>query len=120
MADLGRWQAWLDGEIQVEAATMEAELGGEMSCRIHKDGRVTGGLKYHEGKMNAYAEARRLSLDPANLDANMAAFRKRWADELERRKTTEPSSPPWIAYATGGLEAADRTLAALKTGGGPR
>lgn len=97
---------------------MREELNGATYCRDHKDGRVTGGLKYHEGKMAALAEARRLARGPGDLRAALPSFRNRWLAEFERRREAEPPSPPWVAYATGGLEAADQTLDAFTRIGG--
>lgn len=92
---------------------MEVELGGFSSCTLHKDGRVTGGLKYHEGRMAAFAEARRIVSGTDDPETGLQDYAKRWREELERRKGAEQPSPSWVAYATGGAEAAMESVAQL-------
>ena len=111
--DADRVAAWLDDMVARSAASMEVELGGETACRIHKDGRVTGGLKYHEGRLAAFAEARRIVRRGSASSEDVRAYHERWRAELDRRIDTAPPSPPWIAYATGGAEAADEVAAVL-------
>ena len=109
---LRRWLEWPDDEIGAAAAAMSEELGAATYCRVHKDGRVTGGLKYHEGRMAALAEARRLARGPGNVKVALSPFgRAGWSSQ--RRRAAEPASPPWVSYATGGFEAADQTLEAF-------
>lgn len=102
-----RWVHWLDGMISTSAAAMQAELGDQTACRVHRDGRVTGGLKFHEGRMTAFAEARRMARVADQLDdAYLTDYRERWERELEHRISAARPSPPWVAYATGAAEAA--------------
>lgn len=85
---------------------MSAELGGASACTVHKDGRVTGGMKYHEGRMTGFAEARRVTRRADDPTAAVRELHRRWLDELDRRRGEDRPSPPWVAYATGGAEAA--------------
>jgi hypothetical protein len=106
-ARFARWISWLDDQIEASAESMRSELGGATACRVHKDGRVTGGMKYQEGRMAAFAEARRLGASGSDdLSDALATFERRWLDELEHRASAEQPSRPWVAYATGGAEAA--------------
>jgi hypothetical protein len=117
---LQRWMAWLDARIDDEARAMSQGLGDSTTCRVHKDGRVTGGLKYTEGRLAAFAEARRLGRDSHHLEDSLAAFVLTWREELERRTNETPTSMPWVAYATGGAEAAELAVAAFDEPGGDR
>lgn len=111
-----RWMAWLDAEIERAAAGMNLEIGDATACTIHKDGRVTGGLKYHEGRMTAFAEARRLGRSSTDLPGDLQSLGEKWQAEFERRRDTQPTSPPWTSYATGGMEAAQEAIAAFAAG----
>jgi hypothetical protein len=113
-SQLDRWIAYLDGEIALAAANMEVELGEESACTVHKDGRVTGGLKYQEGRLNSFAEARRLARDPAGLEDGLSRYKTKWEQELDRRRSAHRPSMPWISYATGGLQAAEAAVEAFK------
>lgn len=108
-----RWIAFLDGEIALAAATMTVELGDESMCTVHKDGRVTGGLKYQEGRLHALAEARRLA-GSDDLDSALQGLVARWQTELDRRRGSESPSLPWVAYATGGVEAVEKAVGSLR------
>jgi hypothetical protein len=92
-----------------------AALGGEAACRIHRDGRVTGGMTYHEGRLVALREARRLlsASPPERWPGELSALRDRWAADLETRKRSRINTPAWIAYATGGHDAAVEVRAAI-------
>lgn len=103
---------WLDTQIETAARAMIGQVGDDSACTVHKDGRVTGGLKYHEGRLNAFAELRRLAQDGRLDAATMAEVERRWSGELSRR-SDEPSSPLWISYATGGVEAVEEARVAL-------
>jgi hypothetical protein len=92
-------------------------LGGETACTIHRDGRVTGGMTYHEGRLIALREARRVLevSDTAAWHTEISGLRDRWAADLELRRASRIDTPPWIAYATGGYDAAAEALAAIET-----
>ncbi len=92
-------------------------LGGEAACTVHRDGRVTGGITYHEGRLIALREAQNLieGSTPDTLPSELVALRDRWRNELETRRTGRINTPPWVAYATGGVDAATDLLAAIET-----
>lgn len=104
------WEEWLDAEIETAATALGNELGEFSACTVHKDGRVTGGMKYYEGRMTAFAEARRASRGDQELEQALTVLARTWAAELEKRKGATDPSPPWVAYATGGAEALDEVL----------
>jgi hypothetical protein len=103
---------WLEAQIEMAARAMSGELGDSSVCTVHKDGRVTGGLKYHEGRMSAFAELRRLWRRGVLDDAVLAEVESRWAGESSTRGK-EHSSPLWVSYATGGVDAVGEARAAL-------
>ena len=96
----------LDRLIAEAARTIEAETGSATACTLHRDGRVTGGLKYAEGRLVALREIQRALAagDPVE------PIRSRWQDEHDRRRAADLPSPPWVSYATGGLEAVTEVL----------
>lgn len=97
----------LHARVDAEAAALETSLGGESACTLHRDGRVTGGMKHREGRLVSLREAARAVESSADPFAALGAHLQRWQDEYRRR---EGASLPWRAYATGGLEAAEEAL----------
>jgi hypothetical protein len=95
-----------------------AALGGEAACTIHRDGRVTGGMTYHEGRLVALREISRLleRSGPATWHDEIAGVRDRWTADLETRQASRVNTPPWIAYATGGHDAAVEALRVIDIG----
>lgn len=96
---------WLEEEIVLAGEAMSQELGEGSVCTVHKDGRVTGGLKYQEGRMIALADVRRALVRGERETVALNVAEKRWSAEFERRRSSSPSSPMWVSYATGGLDA---------------
>lgn len=108
----------------VEAAIHLAEKqylqqsGGQGVCQIHKDGRVTGGLKYAEGQLVALHNIRRrLRSLPGNTATQSRALIEEeaygWQRELEGQRQREYPSTLWLAYCQGGLDACQQVLAQL-------
>lgn len=112
--DTEQWMTYLEAEIAAAAAAMEVELGANSMCTVHKDGRVTGGLKYREGRLSAFAEARRLARARSDIEAALTAQLQRWSNELDRRRKSSTPSMAWVAYATGGFDASREALEALE------
>ncbi len=106
-------------------AKMLAQVGEASICQLHKDGRVTGGLKYLEGRLVALSELTRslkqssgddlLSALPALLDS----FHDKWQRQLTQHQSTRPSSMPWVAYCQGGLDAICEIQTWLETANDP-
>lgn len=96
----------LDELISTTEETLRNEMGAVTSCQIHKDGRVTGGTKYLEGKLVGLTRLRRVVTEAAEDDVREALRAELTAWEAEWRLRTEAPhpSPPWVAYATGGLD----------------
>ena len=107
--------AMIEPLVAAAAADYEAQLGGRAACTVHRSGRVTGGITYFEGRLVALREALRI-VERATADEirpQLTALRDRWAEDLERRRTSRVNTPPWVAYATGGFDAAGEALASL-------
>ncbi|MCS6848539.1 MAG: hypothetical protein RMN52_12610 [Anaerolineae bacterium] len=91
--------------------TMSSQLGDGSACQVHKDGRVTGGMKYAEGKLVALNDLRR-KLDAAGEITDDAALREildaetaRWRSGLENQRHRPKPAMPWLAYYQGGIDA---------------
>lgn len=72
------------------------QMGNASMCEIHKDGRVTGGLKYQEGRLVEFG---------ADI---LTAAQIKWTQQLERYQVPECPSIPWIAYSQGGVDAIEQ------------
>lgn len=88
-----------------------AQTGGAAVCQLHKDGRVTGGLKYDEGRLTVLQTARRM-LPSADDDQAYATYRaaieselQNWQAELRAQQAKEQPALPWVAYRQGGVDA---------------
>ncbi len=90
---------------QAEAAYLR-EAGGETVCTLHKDGRVSGGLKYEEGRVVALRDLQRAlkRVTPDGASTTLGDELTRWeADLAHQRAAARPL--PWVAYAQGGVDA---------------
>ena len=111
MASTADLTTWLAQQVESTGASMAAQMGAQTLCELHHSGRVTGGLKYEEGKLAAFSALRRAlqhSDDPA---ATMTAILADWEADLARYITADPRSMPWVAYAQGGVDACRLCLA---------
>ncbi len=87
---------------------LQGQMGNETACTLHKDGRITGGLKLAEGRMVALHTLIRLVRDApveADLTALVDAERSAWQQRRDEARRRTPSSLPWLAYAQGGIDA---------------
>ncbi|BCX02176.1 MAG: hypothetical protein KatS3mg053_0114 [Candidatus Roseilinea sp.] len=89
---------------------MSSQLGEGSACQVHKEGRVTGGMKYAEGELIALNDLRRkLNADPAVDDAALRAIVSveiaRWQNGLESQRRRPKPAMPWLAYYQGGIDA---------------
>lgn len=93
---------------EAERAYVE-QLGGEAACQIHKDGRVSGGMKYAEGRFVALCDLRRrvgvLAAQPslAQLQQALDQEEARWQAALQQHQGRSTLS--WTAYCQGGVDA---------------
>ncbi len=96
----------LEARVEATARQIEQELGGATACTLHRDGRVTGGVKYHEGRLVSYRSMlRALHAAPQRpLSEILHEYAGHWRAELDRHAGR--GATLWAAYATGGLDAA--------------
>lgn len=85
-------------------SSMRDHMGSQTICQIHKDGQVTGGLKYDEGRLVAVREIMRLLRDPDTAPTTFEAQMAHWQKQLARYQAQERQSMPWIAYSQGGVD----------------
>jgi len=94
-------------------AQLRQAIGDSTMCALHKEGRITGGLKYQEGRLvvlgTMLRQAKRL---PASDDAARAALmglldeeNARWQAQLTTYEAQKPQSLAWVAYSQGGVDA---------------
>lgn len=89
---------------------MSSQLGEGSACQVHKDGRVTGGMKYAEGKLIALNDLRRklgaaTEMDDVVLREILDAELARWQRGLESQRRRPKPAMPWLAYYQGGIDA---------------
>lgn len=102
-----------------QAARSTTDLTGNQAvCQLHKDGRVTGGVKYHEGRLVALYSIRRSMAGLTDADwaqAGEAIEKERgtWQELIERHRRAERPSLPWLAYGQGGLDACQEIMQLL-------
>lgn len=97
----------LDAQIAAAERALLAATGGQNICRLDREGRATGGVKYDEGRLVALRAAQRLlrSGDPAQATAALRHLHAQWRADLQAHQRRERPALPWIAYAQGGVDA---------------
>jgi hypothetical protein len=99
----------LETRRQETEAEIRQQTGSASVCQVHKDGRVTGGLKYHEGRLVALSDLvrdlKRSAADRDAITALLAAAAARWEAQLARHQASERPSILWVAYTQGGVDA---------------
>ncbi|WP_041454582.1 hypothetical protein [Anaerolinea thermophila] len=96
--------------IQQKIAEVESlyqrQSGGASFCQVQRDGRVTGGLKYEEGRMVALHFARRALQQRGEAGlADIEEEEQTWLKALADLQA-KPSLPMlWLAYRQGGVDA---------------
>lgn len=118
-AALAQAAAW----VEATGAAMANRLGAQTLCETHKSGRVTGGVKYDEGRMAAFSDLKRAlrKSDPLGASALHDLFtaeQARWQAQLDRHNRQPKPSMPWIAYSQGGVDACQQALDWLAGRGG--
>ena len=103
--------ALVEARVRAERA-LAAALGEATLCRLHRDGRVTGGAKYAEGRLVALADLQRRlrGTQQAEFDSLARAELQRWSEELARQGSLPVRSLPWLAYRQGGCDALTEVL----------
>lgn len=120
MLDRPRLLTWLDQGIARADQDFARHAGNQSACQLHKDGRVTGGMKYDEGRLVALTTVRRIvrkrdGWAPAELADLLADEQSRWQASLHTYQSAERPSMPWVAYNQGGVDALSAARAAFST-----
>lgn len=90
---------------EVEAIYLRQSAGSSF-CQIQKDGRVSGGLKYEEGRLVAlHWVLRRLQQQGDPGLAEIAVERDQWLKALSDLQAKSPVPILWVAYRQGGVDA---------------
>ncbi len=108
---MDRPAALAEARLRAEQALATA-LGDSSLCRLHHDGRVTGGAKHAEGRVVALADLQRRlrPAAPEDFDTLARAEWQRWNDDLARHRSQPTPSLPWLAYRQGGCDALAEVL----------
>jgi hypothetical protein len=91
---------------EVESEYM-SQTGGQNACRLQKDGRVTGGVKYEEGRLITLSQAKRLLSDnttEVDFRKSIEKLLEEWQEELILLEQKEQPPVHWVAYRQGGVD----------------
>lgn len=111
--------SWIEQRIARAERSLTDQTGGANVCKLHHDGRVTGGMKYDEGQLVALNAVRRRiraagetgeDLDLGKLVAQDLA---EWREALRVQQARERPSIQWVAYRQGGVDALEGLLEEL-------
>jgi hypothetical protein len=116
--------AAVDRQIAEAETDLVNATAGQSVCQLHKSGRVTGGLKYSEGKLVALKAIRRVLDQLHRGDLALAevyqAFETNMAEQQQtftRFEGKGTSATPWLAYASGELDAYETVREMLEQAG---
>lgn len=118
MLDHAQLLAWLDLAIARAEQDFARQAGNQSACQLHKDGRVTGGMKYDEGRLVALTTVRRIvrkrdAWTPTEVDEALESEQNKWQRALQTYQGASQPSIQWVAYNQGGVDALAATSAAL-------
>lgn len=99
--------ATLEQQLAAAEQAVLASTGGAGWCQLQRDGRVTGGVKYDEGRLAALMGIRRRlrAADPADWPQLLADELHQWQQALAAVQAQPQPSMPWLAYRQGGVDA---------------
>jgi hypothetical protein len=99
----------LDAAIRVAEQRFAQATGGENVCNLAHNGRVTGGVKYDEGRLVALVTLRRrLRSEAGDAQAVLADELAVWSRALADQQQRTPPAIPWLAYRQGGVDALEQ------------
>ena len=110
----------LEHNIAAVEQSLSGSTGERSLCQLHKDGKITGGMKYDEGRYAALRKIRRIvkSNKAVEITPETSKRLRQEAEEWQRMLQAyqyKPERPmPWIAYAQGGLDAITELQRLLK------
>jgi len=97
----------LDQQTHEVEQSYQLQAGGAAVCQLHKDGRISGGIKYDEGRLVALAAIQRmlkLKSSPQDILHTLQTELKTWQQGLDVHQGKEKPSMQWIAYLQGGVD----------------
>lgn len=98
----------LDGWIEDAGERIRALSGGATLCRLGRDGATPVDVKYEEGRMTGFRDARRLLAsggEPRQLHARLEDLARRWQEQHDRHRARFGASGGWVSYDEGGVDA---------------
>jgi hypothetical protein len=112
--------AALDALLAATERSLIAQTAGTTVCRLQQDGRVTGGMKYDEGRLVTLSAARRrlrsMGDTPACTDyrADLERELAVWRAALRAQQERPRPAVTWLAYRQGGVDALAQTLSLVE------
>ncbi|MFQ3662568.1 MAG: hypothetical protein SNJ69_09280 [Chloroflexaceae bacterium] len=105
----------IEQRIAAAERSLTDQTGGTNVCRLQQDGRVTGGMKYDEGRLVALSTHRRRLQEAAGADARELVEQDlaRWEEALRAQQARERPAIQWVAYNQGGVDALEEVLHAI-------
>lgn len=104
--DVARLIERIQQKIAEVESSYQQRSGGASMCQVQRDGRVTGGLKYEEGRMVALHFARRALQQRGETGfSDIEEEGQTWEKALADLQAKTPSSMLWLAYRQGGVDA---------------
>lgn len=99
--------ALLEQQLAAAEQAVMASTGGAAWCQLQRDGRVTGGVKYDEGRLAALMAVRRhwRDSDPVTWEQALVAELNQWQQALATVQAQPKPAMPWLAYRQGGVDA---------------
>lgn len=109
-----RLLAQIDQQIAAVGESMAAQMNNQSLCQIQKDGRITGGIKYDEGRLETLHTLRRIVTDNVDFSPELlyAELLRREA-QLEKFVSQDRPSIQWVAYGQGGADVARKLYALI-------
>ncbi|MGB9631991.1 MAG: hypothetical protein ACPL8I_01560 [Chloroflexaceae bacterium] len=102
----------IEQRIAVAEHSLTDQTGGTNVCQLQQDGRVTGGMKYDEGRLVALSALRRRLREAGGGDPRpiVAQDLATWQEALEAQQARERPAIQWVAYNQGGVDALEEVL----------
>lgn len=97
----------LDQQTRAVEQSYQLQTGGAAVCQLHKDGRISGGMKYDEGRLVALAAIQRMLKLKSSLQDILHSLQTEmttWQQGLDVHRGKENPSMQWIAYLQGGVD----------------
>lgn len=110
---------WLAQRIAAAERSLTDQTGGTNVCRLQQDGRVTGGMKYDEGRLVALNTIRRRLVaeeeegSATNQRATVVNDLTEWREALRVQQVRERPAIQWVAYRQGGVDALEELIAVI-------